>query len=414
MKIINLVVALVLCGGLVQAADLAELQEMALANREVIQRHLADLDRSRTNETIARSAFYPSLDLAYSANWLDEAGSFEDRENRFVSGTISWNVFAGFRDRYNLKSAELLEKAEAYRLQGVRQDIKLAVALRYLEIYDRAASLKVTEDSLSTLKKLYRDGVNRHEVGLIKKSEMLKFKVDLDNAVIAKKKAEAGLAKSIALLQREVGAAVAYDQLVFAEFVELPKLADRASYENGMLAKRSELRFLEEIIGAATMKIKAERALYYPKVNLAGVYKKYDDPINDTVVDDDEVRTQITLTMNLFDGFGRKARIGSAALEEQALRYDLQEARRDFMVQLQNLLLDFGVSEDNVVVAFNSIGQAEENLRVNRLAYDEGVSTESELLDAIANLSRARFNFVAAKSEGFANFFRITRSVEGL
>jgi hypothetical protein len=34
--------------------------------------------------------------------------------------------------------------------------------------------------------------------------------------------------------------------------------------------------------------------------------------------------------------------------------------------------------------------------------------------DAIANLSRARFNFVAAKSEGFANYFQIVRAVEGL
>jgi outer membrane protein TolC len=414
MKIISLLLVLVLTGGLAQAADLAELQEQALANREVVRRYAADLEKSREGETLARSGYYPSFDLAYTANWLDEANTFEDRENRFASGTISWNVFAGFRDKYNLKSAEMLQEAESYRLQGLKQDIKLTVALRYLDIYNRQANLQVAEDSYRTLSKLYEDGVNRFEVGLIKKSEMLKFKVDLDNAEIARKKARAELEKSLALLQREIGGEADLDQLLFSEFSELPPGMEQGLFEEKMLSKRSELKFLEEIIGAAAMQVKIARALYAPSVNLAGIYKKYDNTVNSSVTDDDELRAQISLSLNVFDGYGKKSRVSSAALEERALRYDLAEAKRDLLMQLSNLFIDFKVSVDNVAVAAGSIEQAEENLRVNRLAYEEGVATESEVLDAITNLSRAKFNFVAAKSESFANYFKILRSVEGL
>jgi outer membrane protein TolC len=414
MKIISLLLVLVLTGGLAQAADLAELQEQALANREVVRRYAADLEKSRDGETLARSGYYPSFDLAYTANWLDEANTFEDRENRFASGTISWNVFAGFRDKYNLKSAEMLQEAESYRLQGLKQDIKLTVALRYLDIYNWQANLQVAEDSYRTLSKLYEDGVNRFEVGLIKKSEMLKFKVDLDNAEIARKKARAELEKSLALLQREIGGEADLDQLLFSEFSELPPGMEQGLFEEKMLSKRSELKFLEEIIGAAAMQVKIARALYAPSVNLAGIYKKYDNTVNSSVTDDDELRAQISLSLNVFDGYGKKSRVSSAALEERALRYDLAEAKRDLLMQLSNLFIDFKVSVDNVAVAAGSIEQAEENLRVNRLAYEEGVATESEVLDAITNLSRAKFNFVAAKSESFANYFKILRSVEGL
>ena len=414
MKIFNLVLVFVLIGGVVQAADLAELQEQALANRAVIKRYVVDLEKSRKNEVQVRSGFYPSLDLAYTANWLDEASAFENRERKVASGTISWNLFAGFRDKYNIKSAEFLHQAESHRLQGIKQDIKLAVALRYLAIYDRQANLLVAEDSASTLNKLYEDGVNRFEVGLIKKSDMLKFKVDLDNAVIARKKARAELNKSGALLEREIGGEVDLDRLGFKEFTELPALKERIVYEEGMLNERREIKFLEETIEAAAMKVKVERASYYPKVNLASIYSKFDDSIDDFGIDDEEVRTQVTLSMNIFDGFGKKSRMAAATLEEQGLRYDLEELKRDLMTGLRNLFLDYQVSIDNVAVAASSIEQAEENLRVNRLAYEEGVSPESELLDAIANLSRAKFNFVAAKSEGFANYFQIIRSVEGL
>jgi outer membrane protein TolC len=189
---------------------------------------------------------------------------------------------------------------------------------------------------------------------------------------------------------------------------------EQGLFEEKMLSKRSELKFLEEIIGAAAMQVKIARALYAPSVNLAGIYKKYDNTVNSSVTDDDELRAQISLSLNVFDGYGKKSRVSSAALEERALRYDLAEAKRDLLMQLSNLFIDFKVSVDNVAVAAGSIEQAEENLRVNRLAYEEGVATESEVLDAITNLSRAKFNFVAAKSESFANYFKILRSVEGL
>jgi len=414
MKIVNLVLAFMMIAGVARAADLAELQETALANRDLVLSRIADLEQSRENVTLARSGLYPSLDLAYTANWLDEATAFEARESKVASGRVSWNLFAGFRDRYGIKSAKLLQEAEVYRLQGAKQDIKLSVALRYLAIHERQANLRVAEDFSVTLNKLYEDSVNRFEVGLIQKSEMLKFKVDLDNAVIAEKKARAELAKSITTLAREVGAEVDAEKLSFEEFDKLPAPGDREAYEEEMLANRSEIRFLEELIGAAAMRIKVARSRYYPSVDVAGIYNKYDDPPYSLAPDDDEIRTQLTLSMNIFDGFGKKSRVGAARYEEERLRHDLAETRRDLTVQLRNLFLDYQVSVDNVAVAESGIEQAEENLRVNRVAYEEGATAESDLLDAIANLSRAKSNFVAAKSEGFANYFQIVRMVEQL
>lgn len=417
MKILNCLIGFLLVAGVAQAGDLADLQQQALKNREVVQRYAANLEKSAMNKSLARSALYPSVDLGYTANWLDEASSFEAKENSVASGRVTLNVFAGFRDRYNIKSAELLRRAEEHKLQAVGQDVKLAVALRYLDIFSRRASLQVAEDSYITLAKLYTDAVNRFEVGLIQKSEMLKFKVDLDNAVISRDKARAELEKSFALLSREVGGEVDDRQLTFAEFADLPPLpGEPAAYEEEMLNRRSEIKFLEEIAEAAAMRVKVEQAQYYPRVDVAGIYSKYDDdPITGSGLNpEEEVRTQVVLSMNLFDGFGKNARIGAARSEARGLGHDLEEARQDYTTGLRNLFLDFTVSSDNVGVAEGSIGQAEENLRVTRLAYDEGVSAESDLLDAITSLSRARFNYVAAKSEAFANYFRIVRMAEGL
>ena len=414
MKLFNFVIAFCILAGTSHAATLTELQQQALHNRQVIRKYEANLDISKDDESLARSSYYPSLDLSYSVNALDESSAIESRENSVAIGAITWNLFSGFQDRYTIKSAQLSRKAEALKLQGIKQDIQLNVALRYLIIYTRKANLQVAQDSYSTLVKIYNDAKNRFKVGLIKKNELLRFKVDLDNAVITQKKAQAELDKGIRMLRREIDAAVHPEQLFFSEFDQLPSLKENSDYEAEMLQNRSEIKALEELAQAAKAQIKAVYGSFYPRVDLSSSYRKYDDDFGfSSDSPDEEIRTQVTLSMNLFDGFGKYRRVSKARRTADSLQYDLAEMKCDLKNQLANLFLDYGVSSENVVVAQSSIEQAQENLRITRISYKEGIEKESDLLDAITNLSRARYNYVAAKGEVFGNYFKITRAIEG-
>jgi len=116
-----------------------------------------------------RSGYNPSLNIGYQANNLDEAARFEHRQNSSVYAAASMNIFAGFKDRYGIESAKILQKVDGYRLKGLEQDIQRNVALRYLSVYERQANLTVAQDGLKTLKRLYRDGERRLQVGLIGK-----------------------------------------------------------------------------------------------------------------------------------------------------------------------------------------------------------------------------------------------------
>jgi outer membrane protein TolC len=414
MKIINITLICLLISCTAHAASLTELQQTALDNRKVIDRYQANLEKSGQAVKSARSRYLPSLDVSYAATQLDEASPFEYRENSTASGIVSINLFAGFKDKYTIESAQLLQKAESYRLNSIRQDIMLNVALRYLSIFDKRANLQVTQDFHNTIAKAYEDAKSRFEVGLIQKSDLLKFKVDLDNAVIGLKKAQVEEKKSIRLLQREIGADIQAEQLNFKEFAHLPSLVGQEQYRSDMLDNRSEIKILTELIQAAEAQVKVAYANHYPTVDLSSGYHSTDDSLisNSSGVNEEEFRTSLVLTMNIFDGYDTNAQVNIAKLEAQAIEYDLEELKDDLNSELDNLFLDYGVSVDNVAVAESSIVQAEENLRVNKLSYQEGVTTESDLLDAIANLSRARYNFVTAKSELFSNYFRITREAE--
>ncbi len=415
MKLFSYLIVLVFIAQTAFALELDEMQKMALGNRKIIKRYITNFEKSEKDIKRARSGYYPSVDLTYTVNSLDEGSLSEAKENSVIYGVVSWNLFSGFRDKYSLESAKLLKMVEVNRLDGVRQDIQLNVALRYLSVYERKANLKVSEDAFTTLSKIYRDGESRLNVGLIDKNELLKFKVDLDNADITQKAARASLEKSISLLIREIESPLQLEDLDFSEFSHIPDLGDQAKSEDLMMRNRSEIKALQGLVDAARKKVNIEQSDYYPKLNLEGSYLNYDDDYINGNGDNsqDELRARLVLSMNLYKGFSDQADIAKARLEVRGLQYDLRELEDDMKTGLKNLYIDYKVSLENVSVAEQNIELAKENLRITQLKYDEGLQRESDLLDAITNLSRAQFNYVTVIRTVFEKHFNITRMVEG-
>lgn len=415
MKLINALTLLLFCSSSAFAVSLTEMQEMAVGDRQVIQQYVTSLEKSREDITLAKAPYYPFVDVAYTVNSLDEAGLYEEEENSTLYGSVSYNLFAGFRDKYNIESAELLKAVQEYSLQGIKQDLQLTVALAYLSVYERFANKKVAQAAFETLEKVYRDGESRFQVGLIGKNELLKFRVDYDNADITLKAADAGLRKSINVLSRQVGRRIAFVDLDFAEFQKLPPLMDKEAYTKSMLATRSEIKALESLIGVSEAQVERDKSDYYPKVDLVGSYMFYDDDFvsGSGNYDDGELRAQLVLSMNLFRGFTTESNVTKAKLSARSGRYELEELKASFINDLENLFIDFEVSLDNVNVATRSIEQAEENLRITQLKYDEGLQQESDLLDAITSLSRAQYNYVNVLQTVYSNDFQLTRMVDG-
>ena len=416
MKLFNLVVLFLLLSSTpVKALGLDEMQESATRNREIVKRYQIMVEKSAQEVKRVRSGYYPSLNIGYQADKLDESSLYEHRENSSIYSTLSMNLFAGFRDRYTIESAKIMQKVEGFRLQGVEQDIQLAVALRYLSVYESQASLTVARDASKTLERIYQDGKRRLDVGLIGKNELLKFKVDLDNANITVQKNQADLDKDIQLLGRAINRSVSLEELNFDEFALLPQLEDQKVCKEKMLGSRSELLALQGLTESASVQVKAEQGAYYPRLDMVGSYSRYDDDFinGEGEFTDEELRAQVVLSFNIFDGFSRESTISQARLSVREMQYDQTELQNTLVTDLANLFIDYRVSLANVDVAREDINHAEENLRITQLKYKEGLQRESDLLDAVTNLSRARYNEVAVIRTLFANAFRITRMIEG-
>ncbi|MBN1932905.1 MAG: TolC family protein [Desulfobacterales bacterium] len=394
-----------------------ELQKAAVTNRDIVGRYQADVEKRSEQIREAKGNFLPSVDAGYLFTRLnDDNLTYSYKESDTAYGTVAWNVFSGFKDKYDLKATEILKEIDQLALKSVKQDIQLAVAESFLSVYRDKANLKVAEDSLNLYRERYRDVELKYKVGILKKNDLLKIKVEMDNAEQNTRRSMAEVNKSLNYLIRETGVDLSLESLDFLIFDTLPQKADYHFYEQQLMKNRSEIEALKKAKTAAGFRIKSAKATFYPKADISLQYqsRNYDDYFwGDSHLDDDEIRVEAALSINLFDGMKKYARINQAKLEERQTDFDLIELEDDLKTQLKNTLLDLQVAFDNLKVAESSRIEADENLRVTDLAFKQGLNTSTDILDAIFYLSRAQFNVINAYTQVFESYFQLQRLIEG-
>ncbi|MBU2487919.1 MAG: efflux RND transporter permease subunit, partial [Proteobacteria bacterium] len=406
----------VLLGGAPQARaqSLDELMDTAVAGRDLVKQYENRALQQSQDVRRAQSGFYPRADLGYTANQIDESSLFENDSNSSLTGVVRYNLFSGFADRYGLASARDLEKVREYELATVTADVRMDVAVRYLDVFRAQSSLEVAVKEVELLEKRVAEARSRYEVGLSRKNEVLQIQVELANAEQAGKTAQASLDKGLNLLALAVGAPVQPGTFGFAEFAELPRVKELSDYLDKMMDSRSELAALALARQAAENQALAARASLYPSVDLSGSLSRYGDDhfLGADEGHEDEARVTLGVTVNLFDGFSKYAGMSKARLAAREVEYRIAELKRRFSTDLHNTWLDYQVAVENLAVAQAAISQAEENLRITDLGFREGVETATDVLDAVFFLSRARLNLISARTQVFLDWFQLRRMVE--
>ncbi|ETR71541.1 MAG: outer membrane channel protein TolC [Candidatus Magnetoglobus multicellularis str. Araruama] len=392
-----------------RATNLIDLQNEAVKNRKVIEKYQIRIDQQDVALRMNKSENWPKFDLEYSLLKVDKHLSPVDKYTEFET-ILSYSIFSGYKYYFKEISLLHLKNAKEFERNSMIQDIKYIIAANYLHIFDSKSLLKVAEDEYKLLQKRYKDALNRHKVGIIKKNDLLKIKVELDHANQKTDKARADFEKSLNDMEHETGIQVNIDEITFEEFDALPKTEDLVFYLS-KTARRHEIKALEQLIAAKKYSLESQKSNYYPLINFSAEYYRYEDDYMFGFGDhyDEDIRMKLSLKMNCFNGFKDYYTIQSTSLDIKQLKCDLHELKKKLTIAVENTFLDYEVSLKNLKVAQDSIAQAEENLRITDMSFNQGVAKTADILDAIYYLSRAKYNFIYAGGKLFLNYYQLTR-----
>jgi len=368
----------------------------------------------------AKSARLPNLSVGagYTAMENDPAAKASlgglnvefpmgERESYSYQATVSLPIYTSGRISGGIKAASSVLSASRSQLTSSSLDLKLAVAESFVAVLRASRGLAVALSHVASLQAHAGDVKNLYQQGMVSKNDLLAAQVALADAEQSAIKVENSLdiAKSAynRFLNRALNQSVTLDEIYSEnnhEAVEL--LTERA------LAQRHELLILSDQITALHHQSKAVRAETSPQIVLNGGYGYHE---NRYQVHEGQWQVNLGLQWQLFDGGIVKHRASSIERGAAMLQEQHDDLATKVALQVRQYWLDSQETRKRILVTEKTIAQAKENLRVNRDRYENGLSTNTEVLDAETLRTGSEYNHANALYDAVLASLRLKRSL---
>jgi outer membrane protein TolC len=155
-------------------------------------------------------------------------------------------------------------------------------------------------------------------------------------------------------------------------------------------AESPELKELDAAIRSKEASVSAARSEYLPNIYVSGGYEYQE---NRYMVHEDNWSLIAGVNINLFSGGASSAKIRMGKGEVFTLKMTRDKLLDSVRLAVKGAYLDLQSSSKKIDVTKTAVAQAEENLRLQRLRYQEGVGTATEVLDAVTLLTVAQTNY---------------------
>ena len=310
--------------------------------------------------------------------------------------TLLEPLYTGGRiSNYN-KLANL--QVDARNLQRDVADDQIVMDTEYL--YYKILELHETDKTLAAMEKelenIHQDAVNVWENGIVNKNDVLSVELVQDQLSALRIKANNGcnllrraLAKHIGMPDEDIDV----DTTLSKDIIAPEQLAVSAQTA---LEDRSETRLLDLYVEKSVLerKIAAANMLPVLAVGATASYSKFTS--NEW---NSRVMGFVTVQMPLSTLWSERHEYKRKKIEEQKANDFRQDKRELITLQIQDAYDNLVSTYKQTQIAQKSITRAEENMRINREHYKEGLTTMTVLLDAQRQQQQALSQYNAAVSE---------------
>jgi len=386
------------------AETMEDAWKAALQSNHQIQASQRNTISSQLSLEAAKSARVPSLTLESGYTVLNNApaaiisgAAIKDLptgEDKYLSykAMINMPVFTGGRISEGIFSAGSgLNSAKQDEIKTIF-DIKMRVAEAYVSVLRSKHLVEVTDNNVASLSAHTRDVTHFYEQGMITKNDLLASQVALADARQRSIQAMNNLNLSYAAYNRLLGRPLD-NSVVIDDLSAEPAILDLNDLTSRALSKRPELISLSEQSSALQHQAAGLRSAIWPQIAVSGGYSYTQ---NKYQMFEDVWSATIGLKWDIFDGGIARNNANAVLQKAEALNSIRSDTASVISLQVRQACLDIEETQKRIPVTRDALAQSEENLRVARDRYREGVGTNTEVLDAETLRSRTYSNYYNA------------------
>lgn len=383
---------------------------LGIQNSKNLKIDEAKIQEATANYLQAKNNRLPSLKVSGSALALANAdvdlkiaagGSGNSpKANSAFFGNIaaSLPIYAGGKIKYGIQSAEYLVEASKLSTENDKIAIAYNVSQAYNNLFKANQAITVLKDNLTASQKRDESFQKLETNGIIARNDKLKANLQTSNIELQLLEAENNFSIANINMDLLLGLPDATEIEIDENYLsELSENNPVTFYLNEAVENRKDLQAIDYQRKAADLGMKSAKAESLPTIALTGGYVAADVPNILTVVNAANIGVGIQYNI---DNLWKK---NSSLLKAEAQQKQLS-ATNDLLND--QIKLEVNRDYQNAVFAKRKIevyekaaAQANENYRVTKNKFDNGLATITELLDADTAQITANVNVVNAKAD---------------
>jgi TolC family type I secretion outer membrane protein len=383
-------------------------------NNELVQSNIQLKIYSR-DEISALSRFLPSVNASLDYRHSVFGPSSELRidpttgiPTPIYSKRVQWNSSLDFSARqmlfdgssiFNFVRAKYTKDGATSTYDYTLQNTIYMVKSAYFDLLKKEKLLQAQEETLKQWEESYKRIDMMYQVGKVAKSDVLKAKVQLENARLALLQAQNDLSIANAQLNYELGFSV--DRKVKAVDLQVSPSVD-IPYETALekaTANNPQLKKSQADVSASKAGVYSSSSSFLPSIYASGGYSWSNRRLNQikNMFDTDYGWSMgVTLSIPIFQGFSRIADVSKSKLSLKSSREMLEQTRRDVALTVKQAYNAVQLVKQQITVTQDAEAAAEEDLRLNREKYELGSGTMLELITSQAAYTTAKNNRIQA------------------
>lgn len=292
-------------------------------------------------------------------------------------------------------------------------DLKLSVAEAYIAVFRARRSLVVAESNVASLKAHADDVQVLYDKQAVAQSDVLSAQVALANATQQQLRAANALRLATATYNRWLG-----QPLERSPELDEPSAAPSATVMESLdqligeaIDRRPEITAVSAQHDGLEQAVRSERAQGLPQIVLHAGYNHLDNLILDR---ENFASIGIGFQWRLFDSGQLAARTSALRSRARAAEQRLSDLRSQVRLEVETEFYNREEAGARIHAAAAAVAQAEENLRMAKELYSNGLGTNNQVLDAETLRIIATTNRDNAKFDALIADYRLQRAVGAL
>jgi outer membrane protein TolC len=318
--------------------------------------------------------------------------------NTAFSGTaqIRYDLYTSGRRNGAIKEAQERIRVQELDVERQSEEIRLNVAKAYYDLQQADENVRISQSAVNNAQASLKDAVALERAGVGTRFDVLRSQVNLANS------------------QQDLTSAFSQQQIARRKLAPLLNLPQSVSISAGDPVKlaglwqqpleqsivlayqnRSELQQNLAQRNISEAQRKQALASLGPQVSLVGRYNLLDQFDDGTSVSDG-YSVGVQATLNLYDGGAAKARAAQSKTNIAIAETQFSEQRNQIRFQVEQAYSTQASNLENVQTSNVALEQAKESLRLARLRFQAGVGTQTDVINALNDLTRSEGNRVKA------------------